>query len=85
LSYFRPGFICQIFRRNREFDGAQYNFRCFSEIDQRRLAVLFRELDEKRAKIMLRNSDPHNENSHDSFFDALLQAILSREFLPDVL
>jgi DNA adenine methylase len=43
----------------------------FSENDQQRLAALFRDLDAKGAKIMLSNSDPHNENSHDTFFDDL--------------
>jgi DNA adenine methylase len=42
-----------------------------SENDQQRLAALFRELDVKGAKIMLSNSDPHNENSHNTFFDDL--------------
>jgi len=48
-----------------------YSKQGFSERDQQRLAVLFRELDEKGAKIMLSNSDPLNENTHDSFFDDL--------------
>jgi DNA adenine methylase len=48
-----------------------YSKQGFSETDQRRLAEFFRELDEKGAKIMLSNSDPHNENYHDSFFDDL--------------
>ena len=43
----------------------------FSDSDQRRLAVFFKELDKKGAKIMLSNSDPRNENPHDSFFDDL--------------
>jgi DNA adenine methylase len=43
----------------------------FSEQDQQRLAAIFRELDARGAKIMLSNSDPQNENSHDSFFDDL--------------
>jgi len=43
----------------------------FSEKDQHRLAALFRELDAKGAKIMLSNSDPWNQDSHDTFFDDL--------------
>ena len=43
----------------------------FSDSDQRRLAGFFNELDKKGAKIMLSNSDPRNEDPHDSFFDEL--------------
>ena len=43
----------------------------FSDKDQERLAGLFNELDKKGAKIMLSNSDPRNENPHDSFFEEL--------------
>ena len=53
-----------------------YSKQGFSERDQQRLAVLFRELDEEGVKIMLSNSDPLNENTHDSFSTTFLQAIL---------
>jgi DNA adenine methylase len=43
----------------------------FSDKDQERLAGLFHELDKKGAKIMLSNSDPRNENPHDSFFEEM--------------
>jgi len=48
-----------------------YSKNGFSDKDQDRLAVLFRELDDKGAKIMLSNSDPRNEDPHDSYFDEL--------------
>jgi DNA adenine methylase len=43
----------------------------FSDTDQIRLADFFKELDAKGAKIMLSNSDPRNQDSHDTFFDDL--------------
>ena len=39
--------------------------------DQIRLADFFKELDARGAKIMLSNSDPRNQDSHDTFFDDL--------------
>ena len=48
-----------------------YSKNGFSDKDQDRLAVLFRELDNRGAKIMLSNSDPRNEDPHDSYFDDL--------------
>ncbi|MDR0664206.1 MAG: Dam family site-specific DNA-(adenine-N6)-methyltransferase [Helicobacteraceae bacterium] len=48
-----------------------YDKNGFSDVEQRRLADLFRRLDQKGAKIMLSNSDPKNTDSNDNFFDDL--------------
>jgi len=45
----------------------------FDEKDQIRLAELFKRLDKKGAKLMLSNSDPHNENPDDHFFETYYQ------------
>ncbi len=41
----------------------------FNDKDQKRLAKLFKELGINGNKLMLSNSDPHNENSSDNFFE----------------
>ncbi len=43
----------------------------FDDDEQRRLALFYQELGCAGAKLMLSNSDPHNENPHDSFFEDL--------------
>ena len=43
----------------------------FGDDEQRRLAYFYQELGNAGAKLMLSNSDPHNENPHDSFFEDL--------------
>ena len=45
--------------------------RPFGDDEQRRLACFYQELGDSGAKLMLSNSDPHNENPHDSFFEDL--------------
>lgn len=43
----------------------------FDDEAQTRLAAFYRALDGKGAKLMLSNSDPHNENPADDFFERL--------------
>ena len=43
----------------------------FDDGEQRRLALFYQELGRAGAKLMLSNSDPHNENPQDSFFEDL--------------
>ncbi len=43
----------------------------FGDEEQRRLAHFYQELGNAGAKLMLSNSDPHNENPDDSFFQDL--------------
>lgn len=43
----------------------------FDDSDQVSLAELFKKLDSKGVKVMLSNSDPHNTNFEDNFFDDL--------------
>jgi len=43
----------------------------FDDGEQRRLALFYQELGNAGAKLMLSNSDPQNENPHDSFFHDL--------------
>ncbi len=43
----------------------------FDDNEQRRLAHFYHELGSGGAKLMLSNSDPHNENPHDKFFEDL--------------
>ena len=43
----------------------------FGDDEQKRLAHFYQELGDAGAKLMLSNSDPHNENPDDSFFEDL--------------
>ena len=43
----------------------------FDDSDQIELAELFKKLDKKGVKVMLSNSDPHNTDFEDNFFDDL--------------
>ena len=43
----------------------------FSDKNQEELATVFKKLTENGAKVMLSNSDPHNTNPDDNFFDDL--------------
>jgi DNA adenine methylase len=43
----------------------------FNDDDQRRLAETCDELDDRGVKVMMSNSDPHNTNPDDDFFDDL--------------
>ena len=43
----------------------------FDDDEQRRLAAFYRRLHATGAKLMLSNSDPHNIDPHDDFFDRL--------------
>lgn len=50
-----------------------YASHAFNDDEQVRLAAFYRELDGRCAKLMLSNSDPHNEDPHDRFFQRLYQ------------
>ena len=56
---------------NQTSSFTSYSKNGFYDEDQLRLVEFFKELDEKGAKVMLSNSDPKNENPHDTFFDDL--------------
>ena len=43
----------------------------FSDGDQIKLAAFVREMDERGARVMVSNSDPHNVDENDDFFDDL--------------
>lgn len=43
----------------------------FTDDDQKELAQLYKDLSEKGVKVLLSNSDPHNTNETDDFFDDL--------------
>ncbi len=45
----------------------------FSDTDQIRLADFFKDLNARGAKIILSNSDPRNQDPHDTFFDDLFE------------
>lgn len=45
----------------------------FDDTEQRRLALFYRDLDRAGAKLLLSNSDPQNENPHDTFFENLYE------------
>lgn len=46
----------------------------FTDHEQIRLATFWRELDQRGAKLLLSNSDPHNENPDDHFFEQLYES-----------
>jgi DNA adenine methylase len=46
-----------------------YSKQAFNDNQQLRLADFYRQLDAKGAKLMLSNSDPHNIDPHDDFFE----------------
>ena len=46
-----------------------YSARPFNDADQLKLATFFRQLDERGATLMLSNSDPHNSDPQDDFFE----------------
>ncbi len=50
-----------------------YASHTFDDAEQMRLAAFYRELDGRCAKLMLSNSDPHNTNPDDHFFQRLYQ------------
>ena len=51
-----------------------YSKHKFDDSEQARLAQFYRELHQIGAKLMLSNSDPHNENPEDDFFDKLYRS-----------
>ncbi|BFM40849.1 DNA adenine methylase [Synechocystis sp. LKSZ1] len=59
---------------NRTANFTTYSTFTFNDQQQHRLSLFFRHLDQSSgAKLMLSNSDPHNENSDDDFFEILYQ------------
>lgn len=67
LIYFDPPY--RPISKTASFNAyAQTNF---TDQEQIRLATFWRELNQRGAKLLLSNSDPHNENPDDHFFEAL--------------
>ena len=56
---------------SRTANFTSYSKHKFKDIDQKRLARLYRNLDVRGAKLMLSNSDPKNIDPKDDFFDVL--------------
>ena len=56
---------------NKTSSFTSYAVKPFDDAEQVRLAKLYRSLHQTGAKLMLSNSDPHNENPEDGFFDTL--------------
>jgi len=56
---------------NKTSSFTSYAVQPFDDAEQERLAKFYRSLHPTGAKLMLSNSDPHNENPHDNFFDNL--------------
>lgn len=48
-----------------------YSRYSFNDVSQKRLANFFHVLDKQKVKLMLSNSDPHNINPDDNFFEEL--------------
>lgn len=49
----------------------RYSVHLFDDEDQKQVAQYMQQLTEKNVKVLLSNSDPHNANPHDNFFDDL--------------
>jgi DNA adenine methylase len=58
---------------SRTASFTSYAAGAFGEDEQHRLAAFYREMDKRGAKLLLSNSDPHNENPKDDFFDRLYE------------
>lgn len=56
---------------NKTSSFTSYAVKPFDDAEQQRLADFYRSLHATGAKLMLSNSDPHNEDPHDDFFDRL--------------
>jgi DNA adenine methylase len=56
---------------NKTSSFTAYDVKPFDDAEQERLARLYRTLDQTGAKLMLSNSDPHNHDENDDFFDQL--------------
>ena len=67
LVYFDPPYR----PLNRTSSFTSYSKHEFDDRAQIRLCRFFHSLDEKGAKLLLSNSDPHNTDSKDNFFDEL--------------
>lgn len=53
----------------------------FDDDEQKRLATFCRLINDTGAKLMLSNSDPHNRNPHDNFFQTLYEGFTIRKIL----
>ncbi|NJN44832.1 MAG: Dam family site-specific DNA-(adenine-N6)-methyltransferase, partial [Anaerolineae bacterium] len=56
---------------NKTSNFTAYDVKPFDDMEQERLANFYRLLDKTGAKLMLSNSDPHNQDKKDDFFDHL--------------
>jgi DNA adenine methylase len=56
---------------NKTSSFTSYAVKPFDDAEHVRLANLYKSLHQSGAKLMLSNSDPHNEDPGDDFFDAL--------------
>lgn len=75
--YFDPPY--RPISRSASFNS--YSRQPFDDAAQARLAEFYRALDGKGAKLMLSNSDPHNENLADNFFEELFSGFHIRRVL----
>ena len=73
--YFDPPY--RPFSRSASFNS--YSKQPFDDAAQARLAKFYRALDAKGAKLMLSNSDPHNENLADDFFEQIFSGFHIRK------
>ena len=73
--YFDPPY--RPISRSASFNS--YSRQPFDDAAQARLAEFYRALDAKGAKLMLSNSDPHNENLADDFFEQLFSGFHIRK------
>lgn len=58
---------------NKTSSFTSYAAQPFDDAEQKRLAAFYRTLHPTGAKLLLSNSDPHNENPEDDFFDRLYE------------
>ena len=56
-----------------------YSKKRFDDDEQIRLATFCRQVNDAGAKLMLSNSDPHNENPHDDFFQEIYAGFTIRK------
>lgn len=77
LIYFDPPY--RPISRTASFNSYAKN--PFDDSEQARLAAFFRRVNDKGAKLMLSNSDPHNENPDDNFFQELYKGFVIHKVL----
>ena len=59
------------YRPITETSFTSYTKSNFNDDDQKKLAEFYKRISEKKAKVILSNSDPHNRDEDDDFFDDL--------------